>query len=250
MQSPAYKFLPPDRETYLRDGLLRFSQPVALNDPFESANYLPEPLNEQFISRLATMPAEKSRELRSAAGLKQLLKDFTLKFGEKFGILSLSDQWNSSLMWAHYTDRHRGFCVGFRLEHPFFGEASLQKTKLCPVTYGRSRIDFQDELDHVGVRMIFYKSSDWAYEEELRMAFFWQREGSLQVTESENEHPPGVPIRLIGVPHESICELMVGMESESELTRQVCELGAKLKVPVFEVHPSMTRLSLERKQLF
>jgi len=30
-----------------------------------------------------------------------------------YGILSLSARWNSILMWSHYGDFHKGYCVGF-----------------------------------------------------------------------------------------------------------------------------------------
>jgi hypothetical protein len=250
VQSPIYKFLPPTRISYLENQLLRFSQPRALNDPFESANFHFPELNEAFISSLDGAVENDTRDkLRSPAELKIFINELIDKFGGKFGVLSLSERWNSSLMWAHYTDRHQGCCVGFNRDHPFFADDTLQKSKLRPVTYGFSRINFAEELNGQGPGMLFYKSTDWAYEEESRVVFFWQREGPIQFTQEIKEDPLGVLIRLVQVPHEAICELIVGMETPQGLRDKVVGLGAALKVPVFEAYPSLTKLTIDREQI-
>ena len=50
--SPVYKYLPPDRKTYLDDELLRFTQPGALNDPFECIPIVPKVDPEKFVQGL------------------------------------------------------------------------------------------------------------------------------------------------------------------------------------------------------
>ena len=30
-----------------------------------------------------------------------------------YGVLSLSKRWDSILMWSHYAEHHKGFCIGF-----------------------------------------------------------------------------------------------------------------------------------------
>ena len=53
--------------------------------------------------------------------LAQRIKDeLDNELGSK-GVLSLSEQWNSVLMWSHYADNHRGMCIEFdttELPHP------------------------------------------------------------------------------------------------------------------------------------
>jgi hypothetical protein len=248
MNSPVYKFLPPSRSTYLDDQLLRFSQPRALNDPFEAANFQLGQLNEQFISSVnQAVEKDVEMELRSAGELKNLTNEFIDQFGEKVGVLSLSERWNSSLMWSHYTDRHRGYCVGFHRDHSFFTCVTPQKSNLTPVTYGSSRIEFADELKGLGTRMLFYKSIEWAYEEESRVVFYWTRVGPMNFIDGKAEFPAGVPVRLIAVPHDAICELIVGMNADSKLRAQLIQLGTKLGVPVFEAYPSQTKLALDRE---
>lgn len=150
-------------------------------------------------------------------------------------------------MWAHYTDRHRGYCVRFNRNHPFFAEETLQKSNLRPVMYGLSRIDFAKKLNGQGPGMPFYKSTDWAYEQESRVVFYWKREGLIDFIDGKKAFPPGVPVRLVAVPHEAICELIVGMEADLELKGKLIELGAKLRVPVYDAYPSPTKLAIDRE---
>ena len=39
---------------------------------------------------------------------------------DQLGVLSLSARSDSSVMWSHYADSHRGFLIGFSTEHEFF----------------------------------------------------------------------------------------------------------------------------------
>ena len=32
------------------------------------------------------------------------------------GVLCFSESWRSTLMWAHYGDKHKGMCLGFEIE--------------------------------------------------------------------------------------------------------------------------------------
>ncbi|MBB5032602.1 DUF2971 domain-containing protein [Prosthecobacter vanneervenii] len=275
MIDPIYKFLPPSRDSYIEDGKLRFSQPRSLNDPFELVNFnvlkgYEQHLISSFQSELQRIEKISDPSIREIErqgvqsaideelacvgrkGSKELTKftqDIIDKFGKKLGVLSLSDRWNSSLMWSHYAQRHTGFCVGFDRSHPFFADETLQKTKLRPVVYGLARIDFEEEIQGLGPRIPFYKSPEWAYEEESRITFYWERNGPINFTELKAENPPGTPVRLLHVPHESICELLIGMETPADLKEKIIKFAARLRVPVFETFQSVTKLTLERGEL-
>ena len=51
MPDPLYKFLQSDRLTYLDDQLLRFTQPLALNDPFECRLQVDESVIREDLDR-------------------------------------------------------------------------------------------------------------------------------------------------------------------------------------------------------
>lgn len=92
---------------------------------------------------------------------------------EKVGVLALSANWNSPLMWSHYADQHRGICIEYDttdLEHPNIG----------PVNYGGPRsINASDILawkrdgsrsakERIHKVWFFSKASQWRYENEWR----------------------------------------------------------------------------------
>jgi hypothetical protein len=102
-----YKYLDPKRiDDVLKNSHIRFTQPAALNDPFEVRPNLRE--------MLRYYPEEAH----------QAIKDFFGRWNEDnasdLAFLSLSKNRNNLLMWSHYCDSHRGFIVGFDSTDPFF----------------------------------------------------------------------------------------------------------------------------------
>lgn len=162
-----YKYLPPERIGFLSDGLIRFTPPSDLNDPFEcvpiisvqetrevleayikatEAGILDDIIN-QGLPRKADWEAFQSRKKELLCKLEENpneIRDYFFREAERrinktIGILSLSKRWNSSLMWAHYCVSHTGFCVGFDRTQPFF-QGTDPSTALQDVIYAANRI--------------------------------------------------------------------------------------------------------------
>lgn len=38
------------------------------------------------------------------------------RLGESHGMLCFSEAWSDPLIWAHYSDKHKGLCLGFDIE--------------------------------------------------------------------------------------------------------------------------------------
>ena len=72
---------------------LKVSRISEVNDPFEWAS----PQSLQKINR------EKFIEYRN-------------KMSEGLGFICFSDNWRNPLLWSHYADRHRGWCLAFDIE--------------------------------------------------------------------------------------------------------------------------------------
>ena len=155
-----YKYVPPERINILQNRLIRFTQPNALNDPFEArpnfhatiegfarefANTIRQnpgmweecrretqtSLNQQaFADRIEENPdnaAQLYRSLGWEPPLSDLLeKSYGLKdrlYKEVYnhvGILSLSETRDNLLMWAHYAKEHTGFVLMLDGSHDFF----------------------------------------------------------------------------------------------------------------------------------
>ncbi|MFC0804736.1 DUF2971 domain-containing protein [Ensifer sp. P24N7] len=89
------------------------------------------------------------------------------------GIVSLSERWQSPLMWSHYGDQHRGLCVGYSV--PDDVGDSLRK-----VNYGGGRLVQASAVaamlrgDAGAQRLVddlvlLQKAPDWSYECEWRL---------------------------------------------------------------------------------
>lgn len=83
----------------------------------------------------------------------------------KYGVLCLSEVYDSLLMWSHYTNGHTGFCLWFRRLFPVFLTA-------IPVIYsaGYPKVDaIPDPQKNRLIVPLRTKSVDWSYEREWRV---------------------------------------------------------------------------------
>ena len=88
------------------------------------------------------------------------------------GVFSLSESKSNLLLWSHYADSHRGFCIEFERSP----DSELGKDKqTSPVEYKKEfPIIKLSEIAPDGMqllRAILTKAIDWKYEKEWRMFF-------------------------------------------------------------------------------
>ncbi len=132
-----------------------FSNPAEMNDPFEcrpvlTADTSPQAMTAylKYLERkhLSGTPCEERRKLlRDAARRisspeeREDLHNWTVN---KYGFYCLSELPDHPLMWAHYADMHRGFCVEFDTEadeERYFARALPVQCERCPEP-ARSRL--------------------------------------------------------------------------------------------------------------
>lgn len=127
----------------IKQGRLKIARFSELNDPFEllGANF-------------------KEREIRN------VVRDFKAKFSAKTGLLCFSQNWTSPVLWSHYSEKHKGICLGF----------NVPKTSLQHVEYSEDRLSpFEDDADpsklsiRLQERLQYTKSKHWCYESEVRL---------------------------------------------------------------------------------
>jgi len=112
------------------------------------------------------MPVDKKtqREL-----LQDLLYYNEVMFSD-FGVLSLSESPDNHLMWAHYADSHKGFCLGFENHETNiigqYGHPVDYVEKMPKPTIQSFAMDAGGEVIHL---VAYTKSRDWAYEKEWRV---------------------------------------------------------------------------------
>lgn len=194
---------------------LWFSTPLQLNDPFECRPWFTfEGTDDQVIDFLATQVRRYDASATSETALArarnilrggfqhdrpswEALRQALLEMlSNEIGLYCLAEIPDSILMWTHYADDHKGFCLAFEAtdQTPVFGEA--QK-----VIYSDDypQVDFFNTPHEKQVDLIFLtKFSGWAYEREWRIV--------------DHERGPG----LRTYPRELLKEVIFGLRMSSE----------------------------------
>jgi hypothetical protein len=88
------------------------------------------------------------------------------KIDETFGIFSLTPKHLNYLMWSHYANCHRGFCIGFDTASLFDIIGSFS-----PVIYQKEipKMNLFGNTEEFYMKQLSTKSEVWSYEEEYRM---------------------------------------------------------------------------------
>lgn len=204
-----YKYVPPERVDILKNAMIRFTQPSALNDIFEmqpviehlgtvdavrelAAKYwdrtIDETIEEGYYRRTPeergglNLDEAKSRA-RALAGdvgqqVHEMVESKKVEVGARMlawldatvGVLSLTDRPDNLLMWAHYARRHEGFLVEFDSDHGFFHSPCGRNDE-----FGRlMRVEYGERPSTVMIEatvgeLFFTKGRYWSYESEWRM---------------------------------------------------------------------------------
>jgi tetratricopeptide (TPR) repeat protein len=108
-------------------------------------------------------------------------------------------------MWAHYADQHRGLCLEFDADHPFFdrraGPEDLYR-HLEKVRYSDDRPNLRFE-DYLGLTSFLTKSRAWEYEQEWRMVVpFDEPHRAISV--------PGGDVHLFDLPPDCVSGVILG----------------------------------------
>ncbi len=214
-----YKYLSPDRIDVLESGMIRFTQPAAFSDPFESRPHLVRlPTVEDLEAEIAIV--QKSSGVPEGRLLKtehmeriadSMLGAFLRILSTSIGILSLTEVRDSLLMWAHYASKHQGFVIGFRTDHPYFQRSDAPPHaagQLRKVEYSEARSSRPaKELTHH--ELYFTKSPEWAYERE------WRQYRVLDEASRKVDSQPH-PFCLFSFPHNTVESITVGCRATSE----------------------------------
>jgi hypothetical protein len=200
----AYKFL--DAECGLKslyEKRLKQSRVCELNDPFELRPYDITDLDRRRVFL-------KTRE--------DMNKDRV--------VVCFSSCWCNPVIWAHYSDKHRGLCLGFEIPEM---KGDVENDESGYVSYiGEPLQDFPSDFSRLGNteryeivrKILFTKFKNWEYEDEIRQ---W---GPLQ-HEEDGLHflEFGEELRLVEVIIGASCRL-----PRSEIRRALGSSASEVKI--------------------
>jgi hypothetical protein len=177
------------KHEYLTDVLveqrLHFSDPTTLNDPWDCRPWFDdealedpssvEELIKWFFSFEPASPVTDGQiratqhELRvnpdyRRGVLNAFSENFLNMIPGRWKLYCLTPVPDSTLMWSHYAENHRGICLEFALDNPVFGSAQEVSYRSSYPRWAPHSLMSRDE-PHV----LLTKSDDWQYEHEYRI---------------------------------------------------------------------------------
>lgn len=191
-----YKYRKCDDEGYwlssLRDRKVWYCKRASLNDPFDSTIMIRTDLTDEQYAAGVENQARKlgfsKAEIPKIVEKKVPLKAETMKNSSRkvqrgidsMGIYCLTELPDNILMWSHYADEHRGFCIEYkRNPDNHLGQYDVTRNmiyadypKLYPCDFYDPNTDQPEGIlrdDDPYMRMLYTKAPDWGYEKEWRI---------------------------------------------------------------------------------
>jgi len=147
----------------------------SFNDPFDCNIKFKSEINPEAFSKYLNRTGRTTGNLhRDYEIFIQGLKEFRNKDIKKFGVFSMSQIKDNILMWSHYGNQHKGFCIEFvRLSNNLLGKIEVTR----PVDYycdypEVEPLNSSGNIDRsIFRKMLFTKAKDWSYEKEWRLTY-------------------------------------------------------------------------------
>ena len=236
MNRSLYKFCPPARTDILENNLIRFSPLSDFNDPFDGNPHLspfdptvplsaeelaslrkvvhrvePDLPDQEILARLSKIERTPESDRKTIESMRALMREM--------GVLCLTsncEEFGSALMWAHYSECHTGLMIEFNSDTAFFPKEwnNFGQTRSpCEISYQPQRPSLRaGQILNQGRTLFFTKSSDWAYEKEIRVLM------PLTQADKPAKH-------LFSIPPESFKRVVIGCKAEKDLEDKVVRIS-------------------------
>lgn len=147
------------------------------------------------------------------------------------------------LMWSHYADEHKGFCVRYRLSSRFIKYSSMVDVNFCalkPISY--KKVAMLKDNEKINTRLAFEtKAKCWEYEHEVRLIDYNSQKGKY---------------RSISLDEDSVIEeIIFGCRCPEETIKTIIKLtsalsyGASILFSKMEFDENGNIYSLKKKQI-
>ena len=207
-----YKYMTFENVERVLNGTIRFTQPSAFNDPFEMVPELYAPKNIglsidfQFkvtASRRDSESYELPEDFESERCNDIVSRNIRQELDQGIGILCLSENPSSLLMWSHYADSYAGAVVEFDDTHDFFfGKFPMEYRASRPKKDISAYVRNQEP---VPISEFCTKPIDWKHEAEVRVV-----RNLSDCKHIDERDRRGYPIFVMDVPPECVTAVVMG----------------------------------------
>lgn len=242
--------------TNFRNDTLWATNPANFNDPFDSISIEKDISLKELDDILRTATEQMTIDDKSNGvykgiydtyksivspeeqeKLEALFKIFSQVLTERtqytFKVACLSETNTSVLMWSHYSNDHKGFCIEYNGQEIY--NSDLIKKRFFPVKYiseNERQIPISAlALDYPGLYSVLCKTNVWSYEKEWRICFGME----------ENLEPSNIQLpKSTGV--------YIGAKMPSEHRKAIIDIAKTKNIPIYQemLHFSSRSISFER----
>jgi hypothetical protein len=160
---------------------LWFSKPETFNDPFDcDINFrIVDVIDENVKAMVTRVGGTSGKSISSDGAVKMALATTEIvkkKQWAEIGVACFTEESENILMWSHYADNHRGFCLEFDTNYyPFkpFKTETVIKINYADSYPALSLNDIPQKILSQSISLpkilLGTKSSHWCYEKEWRI---------------------------------------------------------------------------------
>ena len=245
----------------LENNELYLSSPKHFNDPFDCR--IPEDyyllnttdLKNEYIEKILTEQPNNSEyeinELKDKqnyiriynylnSDISKVQKEMSERWFKlqdlHFGILSMSTIWDNILMWGHYANCHKGFCIGLY-------EKNLRESN----AFGRGGIvNYQNEFPKINpLDDIIEKSFTQTHFKALN----WQYESEFRLTKTIFPEVPTETDRIVNFKDDTIAEIILGLNISKDDEQTIIEIARKRKIKIYKTYKKVLEFKLDRYEI-
>lgn len=217
-----YKYVSAKTLEHILNGSIRFTQPGGFNDPFELALEVYNPyigtekkLNLKFDTLSQEMSIEKyllDDNFQDDNCNDLFSREIISKLNNQIGILCLSKNSDSHLMWAHYADEYNGAVIEFNEQHEYFnGITEIKYNKTRPIIH----MDFFLDNKTIPISNLCIKPDFWGYEKE------WRLIRSLRECKRTKSKVKTFDVYTSNIPLDAIKSVTLGERCSLDITRKI-----------------------------
>ena len=159
----------------LQQQCIWFSRPETFNDPYDcDINFkIIDSTDANLRSMLSRMRIDRFVNNDEAIEMaRKATEDIKKKKWANIRVACFTEEYKNILMWSHYANFHKGFCLEFSTDfYPFkpFKTQTMLKISYSAEYPSLSIKDIPHKLPSLPKRLLGTKYSDWEYENEWRI---------------------------------------------------------------------------------